>query len=69
MVTLTKVFRQKDESFVKMLNAMRFGQVDSHTVDEFKKLTRAVEYTDGIGPTQLHVFAFLMSLLAHFPVC
>ena len=66
MVTLTKVFRQKDESFVKMLNAMRFGQVDSHTVDEFKKLARAVEYTDGIGPTQLHVLPYLISLSAHF---
>lgn len=68
MVTLTKVFRQKDESFVKMLNAMRFGQVDSHTVDEFKKLARAVEYTDGIGPTQLHVLPHLISLSAHFCV-
>lgn len=58
MVTLTKVFRQKDESFVKMLNAMRFGLVDSSTINEFKKLTRAVEYTDGIGPTQLQVLPY-----------
>lgn len=51
---------------MKMLNAMRFGQVDAQTVNEFKKLTRTVEYTDGIGPTQLQVLPYLISLLADF---
>jgi len=51
---LTKVFRQKDQGFVDMLNAMRFGELDAKTTEEFKKLSRSVTYTDGIGPTQLY---------------
>jgi len=53
-VTLTRVFRQKDQAFVNMLNAMRFGQMSASTIEEFKRLSRAVKYSDGIGPTQLY---------------
>ncbi|KIM84623.1 hypothetical protein PILCRDRAFT_390142 [Piloderma croceum F 1598] len=37
-----------------MLNAMRFGEMDGPAIEEFKKLSRPVIYTDGIGPTQLY---------------
>lgn len=48
------MFRQKDQAFVDMLNAMRFGEMDGPAIEEFKKLSRPVIYTDGIGPTQLY---------------
>ncbi|KAJ7042611.1 hypothetical protein C8F04DRAFT_84082 [Mycena alexandri] len=50
-VTLTHVFRQKDQAFVDLLNAMRFGKVEN--VEAFKALERKVTYTDGIQPTEL----------------
>ncbi|KAJ7770822.1 hypothetical protein DFH07DRAFT_256083 [Mycena maculata] len=50
-VTLTRVFRQKDQAFVDILNAMRFGKIDN--LDAFKALEREVKYTDGIDPTEL----------------
>ena len=53
-ITLTRVFRQKDQAFVDMLNAMRFGEMDGSAIEEFNKLSRPVTYTDGIGPTQLY---------------
>ncbi|KAH7912988.1 hypothetical protein BJ138DRAFT_1147009 [Hygrophoropsis aurantiaca] len=52
-IILSKVFRQKDQDFVDMLNAMRFGQLEEQTIQAFKKLSRLVVYHDGIGPTQL----------------
>jgi ATP-dependent DNA helicase PIF1 len=51
---LTRVFRQKDQAFVDMLNAMRFGQMNTWAIEEFKTLARPVAYNDGIGPTQLY---------------
>ncbi|KAL4244571.1 ATP-dependent DNA helicase PIF1 [Abortiporus biennis] len=52
-VFLTKVFRQKDQAFVDMLNAMRFGLLAPATVVKFKGLSRPVVYEDGIEPTDL----------------
>ncbi|THH28278.1 hypothetical protein EUX98_g5905 [Antrodiella citrinella] len=52
-VVLTKVFRQKDQAFVDMLNGMRFGHLDQATINKFRSLSRAVTYTDGIEPTDL----------------
>ncbi|KAH7929347.1 hypothetical protein BV22DRAFT_1002943, partial [Leucogyrophana mollusca] len=52
-VILTKVFRQKEQVFVDMLNAMRFGNLEPETIRAFKQLSRTVTYHDGIGPTQL----------------
>lgn len=52
-VTLTRVFRQKDQAFVDMLNDMRFGRVNAKTTEAFKALSRKVTYTDGIEPTEL----------------
>lgn len=69
-VILNKVFRQKDQAFVDMLNAMRFGNLDTKAIEEFKKLSRPVEYTDGIGPTQLYepmiLFLSTFTYICHF---
>ncbi|KIK99927.1 hypothetical protein PAXRUDRAFT_404895 [Paxillus rubicundulus Ve08.2h10] len=53
-VVLTKVFRQKEQAFVDMLNLMRFGRLDDETIQAFYKLSRPLYYDDGIGPTQLY---------------
>ncbi|EGO02746.1 hypothetical protein SERLA73DRAFT_131020 [Serpula lacrymans var. lacrymans S7.3] len=45
--------RDIDKTFVDMLNSMRFGKLDPKSVEAFRKLSRPVKYTDGIGPTQL----------------
>ncbi|KAJ7101013.1 hypothetical protein C8R43DRAFT_907325, partial [Mycena crocata] len=50
-VILTQVFRQKDQGFVELLNAMRFGKIEN--VGAFTALAREVKYTDGIEPTEL----------------
>lgn len=39
--------------FVDMLNAMRFGQLNSRTIEEFNKLSRPLVYNDGIEPTEM----------------
>lgn len=54
-ITLTKVFRQKDQQFANMLNAMRFGNLKPEIVEVFQGLSRPVEYDDGIMPTELLV--------------
>ncbi|KXN87451.1 ATP-dependent DNA helicase pfh1 [Leucoagaricus sp. SymC.cos] len=50
---LTKVFRQKDQEFVDMLNEMRFGRLSSKSIARFKSLSRNIIYEDGLGPTEL----------------
>lgn len=52
-MNLTKVFRQKDQTFVDMLNEMRFGKLSSTSAARFANLSREVVYTDGIEPTEL----------------
>ncbi|GJE87831.1 ATP-dependent DNA helicase PIF1 [Phanerochaete sordida] len=53
IMCLKKVFRQKEQEFVDMLNAMRFGKLLPETIEAFKKLSRRVTYTDNIEPTDL----------------
>ncbi|KAI0724206.1 hypothetical protein C8T65DRAFT_563301, partial [Cerioporus squamosus] len=53
-IVLQKVFRQKDQKFVDMLNAMRFGNLDAEATLAFRKLSREVKYDDGIEPTELY---------------
>lgn len=50
---LTKVFRQKDQEFVDMLNEMRFGRLSSKSIAKFRSLSRNIVYEDGLGPTEL----------------
>jgi len=52
-VNLTKVFRQRDQTFVDMLNEMRFGKMTKASIDRFAGLRREIVYTDGIEPTEL----------------
>ncbi|KIY71873.1 hypothetical protein CYLTODRAFT_450370 [Cylindrobasidium torrendii FP15055 ss-10] len=50
---LTKVFRQSDETFIQMLNEMRFGRLSQESIARFKALSRPVHYEDGLEPTEL----------------
>ena len=50
---LTKVFRQRDQEFVDMLNEMRFGQLSPQSIAKFKSLSREIVYEDGLGATEL----------------
>lgn len=52
-VNLTQVFRQKDQTFVRMLNEMRFGKLSADTVQRFKQLSRVPDFDENIVPTQL----------------
>ncbi|KAG1716791.1 hypothetical protein ID866_389 [Astraeus odoratus] len=43
-----------DESFVNMLNLLRWGNLTKEVIQAFKSLARPVHYTDGIDPTELY---------------
>lgn len=49
---LTKVFRQKDQGFVDMLNEMRFGRLSAKSIQAFNACFRPLP-DDGIEPTEL----------------
>ncbi|KAF5375262.1 hypothetical protein D9758_000092 [Tetrapyrgos nigripes] len=53
-VMLSKVFRQKDQDFVDMLNDLRFGIVTDHALRTFQGLSQPRHYSDGIEPTELY---------------
>lgn len=50
---LTKVYRQTDDTFVKLLEKMRFGTVNSSDADILRGLSRKLEYEDRIEPVGL----------------
>ncbi len=50
---LTKVFRQRDQEFVDMLNEMRFGRLSQQSIAKFRSLQREIVYEDGLGATEL----------------
>lgn len=50
---LTKVFRQRDETFVEMLNEMRFGKLTARSIQKFRSLARPIAYDDGVEATEL----------------
>lgn len=52
-ILLTKVFRQQDNELVDILNAIRYGELDSQMVSRIRSLQREVAYPDGIAPTEL----------------
>ncbi|UKZ71826.1 uncharacterized protein TrAtP1_013376 [Trichoderma atroviride] len=52
-IGLTQVFRQRDPVFANMLNEMRLGQISQQTVDTFKKLSRPLEFNDGVESAEL----------------
>ncbi|KAI9462364.1 hypothetical protein BJY52DRAFT_1256490 [Lactarius psammicola] len=53
-MTLTHVFRQRDQAFVDMLNAMRWGQMSEQSISKLHQLSREIVYEDGIEPTELY---------------
>lgn len=52
--TLTRVFRQRDDRFVKMLEAMRRGTVTLDDTALLQSLNRTVKYPDNIEPVALY---------------
>jgi ATP-dependent DNA helicase PIF1 len=49
---LTRVFRQKDQGFVDMLNEMRFGRLSQKSIGVFSARCTPLP-DDGIAPTEL----------------
>lgn len=50
-------------AFVDMLNEMRFGNLSAKSIQTFKKLSREIEYDDGLGPTELCVILSLLKYM------
>lgn len=46
--------------FIDMLSAMRLGKLEDWHIEEFVKLRRVVEYSDGISPTELCDFSLIL---------
>ncbi|CUM68619.1 uncharacterized protein PRCAT00006346001 [Priceomyces carsonii] len=53
-VLLKQVFRQRgDNELIDMLNALRYGELSDDMTAKFYQLSRKVEYSDGLEPTEL----------------
>lgn len=48
MSALTRVFRQKEDDFVRILESMRKGFVSQADISRLRKCERAVSYPDGV---------------------
>lgn len=48
----------KPIAFIDMLNSMRHGQIDGQTAAQFYKLSRPIQYSDGLDPCELYVLCF-----------
>ena len=59
---LTKVFRQKDQQFIDMLNEMRFGHLSENSIRIFSSKFEPLP-DDGIAPTELSVYLFKLLAL------
>ncbi|KAH9004248.1 hypothetical protein EDB86DRAFT_2887630 [Lactarius hatsudake] len=53
-MTLKHVFRQRDQAFVDILNAMRWGQMSKDSISKLHQLSREIVYGDDIEPTELY---------------
>ena len=53
MANFTEVFRQKDEAFVAVLEAMRKGYCSLEHEALLRQCDREVVYDDGVGPVEL----------------
>ncbi|KAF3904134.1 hypothetical protein AA313_de0203748 [Arthrobotrys entomopaga] len=52
-ILLTHIFRQKDPVFAAMLNEMRLGMLSPASIANFKKLSRKLQFDDGLLATEL----------------
>lgn len=52
-IVLSKVFRQNDNKFARMLNEMREGRMSEDTIKTFSALDRKIVLPQGITPTKL----------------
>lgn len=52
-VILRKVFRQADQTFVRMLEETRRNELTPETIGKFYRLSRPLDINDGITPTEL----------------
>lgn len=46
--------------FVRMLNSMRFGRIETDDAKRFAALSRPLVYDDGIEPTELCVLPYII---------
>jgi len=54
-IQLRKVFRQKDSSFINVLNEIRFGKISQEALDRLNEcVNNKLSVTDGIVPTILY---------------
>lgn len=53
VITLQKVFRQSQTSFVSLLTRLRHGEVLASDIALIKSCARPVEYADGVEPVSL----------------
>lgn len=53
MLALTRVFRQKEDAFVRILEGMRRGVIGPEDEQILKACDRTVVYDDGIEPVGL----------------
>ncbi|RXK40277.1 hypothetical protein M231_02391 [Tremella mesenterica] len=54
MMALTRVFRQKEDVFVRLLESMRKGHVSMEDTKLLRTCNRVVEYTDGVEAVGLY---------------
>jgi ATP-dependent DNA helicase PIF1 len=50
---LTRVFRQKEDKFVRILERMRKGKVEESDIEALRACRRVVYYEDDIEPVGL----------------
>jgi hypothetical protein len=55
MLSLTRVFRQKEDSFVRILEGMRKGRISAEDMAVLKGCDRNVLYPDDVEPVGLSV--------------
>jgi ATP-dependent DNA helicase PIF1 len=53
VVILEKVFRQSDETFIRILEGLRSGYISKGDEKVLKGLSRTLKYDDGIDPIVL----------------
>ena len=53
-IVLKKIFRQKDPTFIRILNSLRFGRVSDSMEERLLQCDRPLNQADGILPTKLY---------------